>query len=45
MARTLRRTKLPQGLGFNLPDPLARDIKFLPNLFQRVLPLAADPEP
>ena len=45
MARTLRRTKLPQCLGFDLPDALARDIKLLPDLFQSVLPLAADAEP
>jgi len=34
MARPLGRTKLPQGLGFNLPDALARNVEFLPDIFQ-----------
>ena len=29
--------KLSQGLGFNLPDALARDCKMLADFFERVL--------
>src|ERR1051325_8425982 len=39
-ASALRRPQLAQRLGLDLPDPLARDIELLPDLFQRVLALA-----
>ena len=35
---------MPQGLGLDLPDPLARDIELLADLFEGVLALAADAE-
>ena len=44
MARPFRGSKLAQRLGFNLTDALSGDIKFLTDLFERVLALAADAE-
>src|SRR5260370_6303867 len=44
MARPFRRPKLAQGLGLDLTDALASDIKLLTNLFQSVLALTADAE-
>jgi hypothetical protein len=35
---------VPQCLGLDLPDPLARDIELLTDLFEGVLALAADAE-
>src|SRR5229473_804223 len=42
--RPLGSAELPQRLGLDLPDPLARDIKLLADLFEGVLALAADAE-
>src|SRR5713101_4160228 len=42
--RPLGSAELPQRLGLDLPDPLARDIELLADLFKRVLALAADAE-
>src|SRR5215467_6505891 len=39
-----RRPELPQGLGFDLADTFSRDVEFLADLFERMLPLAADAE-
>jgi hypothetical protein len=36
--------QLPQSLCLNLPDPLTRHRKLLPNLFQRVIGIHPDPE-
>ena len=36
---------MPQSFGFDLADALARDVELLADLFERVLALAADPEP
>ena len=36
--------ELPQRLGLDLPDPLARDSELLTDLFKRVLALTADAE-
>src|SRR3984957_10127031 len=45
MTRAFGRPELPQRFGFNLPDSLPCDVEFLADLFQRMLPLASDPEP
>src|SRR5882672_566225 len=37
--------QLPQRLGLDLPDPLARDREALADLFERVLAAVADAEP
>src|SRR5712692_5800166 len=42
--RPLGSAELPQRLDLDLPDPLARDIELLTDLFKRVLALAADAE-
>ncbi len=44
VARSFRRTKLAQSLGFNLANTLAGDVEFLADLFERMFPLAADAE-
>jgi hypothetical protein len=44
MPRAFRRTKLAQRLGFNLPDSLTGYVKFLTDLFEGMLALAADAE-
>src|SRR5258708_3870604 len=44
MPCTLRRTELPQSLGLDLADALARDVELLADLFKRVLALAANAE-
>src|SRR5690348_14916674 len=44
MARAFRRAKLAQRLGFDLPDPFARDVELLTDLLESVLALAADAE-
>src|SRR5260370_15587366 len=43
--RTLRRAELPQRLGLDLANALARDVELLADLLERVLALAADTEP
>src|SRR3954454_531046 len=40
-----RGPKLAKRLGLDLPDSLPCDIELLSDLFQRMLALAADPEP
>src|SRR5439155_2265138 len=42
--RPLESAELSQCLGLDLPNPLARDIELLADLFERVLALAADAE-
>ena len=44
MPRTFRRAKLAERLGFDLADALTGDVKFLADLFQSMLALAADAE-
>src|SRR5271170_1444221 len=44
MPRTFRRAKLAQRLGFDLPDALTGNVKFLTDLFESMLALAADAE-
>src|SRR5581483_10858516 len=36
--------QLAQGLGFDLPDPLARDVELSPYLLQRAVPAIHQPE-
>src|SRR5437868_8325906 len=45
LARPRRMPKLAQGLGFDLPDPLARDREALSDFLERVLAAVADAEP
>ena len=40
--RPFGSAELPQRLGLDLPDPLARDSELLIDLFKRVLALTAD---
>jgi len=44
MARALGRSELAKSLGLDLANALTSDIKFLTDLFQSVLALAADAE-
>src|SRR4051812_19105140 len=43
--RARRVPQLTQRLGFDLPDPLARDLEVLADFLERVVRLLADPEP
>src|SRR5205823_3805534 len=45
VAPAQRMTQLAEGLGLDLPNPLARDGEALAHLFQRVLAFLADPKP
>src|SRR5579884_724676 len=45
MPRPLWGAKLPKRFSFDLPDPFARNVELLADLFERVLALAADAEP
>src|SRR5437763_1002921 len=44
MSCAVWRAQLPESFGFNLPNALASDVKFLANFFQSVLTLTADSE-
>src|ERR1700735_2899832 len=44
LLRTRRMAKLPQRLRLDLADALAGDLEVLPDLFERVIALLADPE-